>query len=339
MIVNLWHVSDLKKTIEYIGHREKPAGKTFELLDATVATSRLSTTVNDFVAVTKCRHGVAKPYLHFAIAVRRGKFERKVWRRIARRMMQLMGIDAKKHAWYSGLHADSERDHCHLLVSRVRIDGLLHDQTFDLRRAIDAARQLSREFEIADDESVGMGEHYKVVRINRMLDRAGLPLVVGRRVTALLSDCLRDSRDLNTFVERAASLGLQIERRFDATGRQRGLCLVVKVPGERRLALSHVTRSLFSGRTLREFFCGKGVLVTHLQSIIDSERMSVSINTESDYPDPDPDPNADDESWQAGEETEDPWSPSSDSAIGSIEDSGELYDEEVYDSGEWMQDD
>lgn len=157
-----------------------------------------------------------------SLAAEEGKVSDAQWQRLARSFVEKMGFvdpdGAKSSRWAAVHHGASKNgnDHIHIVVQMVREDGTKANVHNDMHRAQVAARELEKEFGLAQLESAEIGrglsgekpaERERAVRDGvAVSDRFELR----RRMRAVLAN----SGDVNEFVRGLAGAGVHVAPSF-----------------------------------------------------------------------------------------------------------------------------
>jgi hypothetical protein len=101
----------------------------------------------EFGAIRKLRPNLGRAVLHVSLSAAPGEtLNDDQWREIGRRYLHGMGLDANQYLITR--HLDTEHEHVHLLVNRVRFDGDVASDSHDYRRHEILMRQIERDYSL-----------------------------------------------------------------------------------------------------------------------------------------------------------------------------------------------
>lgn len=101
----------------------------------------------EFGGIRKLRPNLGRAVLHVSLSAAPGEhLSDDQWREIGRRYLHGMGLDANQYLITR--HLDTEHEHVHLLVNRVRFDGEVTRDSHDYRRHEILMRAIERDFSL-----------------------------------------------------------------------------------------------------------------------------------------------------------------------------------------------
>jgi hypothetical protein len=101
----------------------------------------------EFGAIRKLRPNLGRAVLHVSLSAAPGEMlTDDQWREIGQRYLHGMGLDANQYLITR--HLDTEHEHVHLLVNRVRFDGEVTSDSHDYRRHEILMRAIERDFSL-----------------------------------------------------------------------------------------------------------------------------------------------------------------------------------------------
>ena len=101
----------------------------------------------EFGEIRKLRPNLGRAVLHVSLSAAPGEhLNDDQWREIGQRYMHGMGLDANQYLITR--HLDTEHEHVHLLVKRVRFDGEVTSDSHDYRRHEILMRAIERDYSL-----------------------------------------------------------------------------------------------------------------------------------------------------------------------------------------------
>jgi hypothetical protein len=101
----------------------------------------------EFGAIRKLRPNLGRAVLHVSLSAAPGEhLSDDQWREIGQRYLHGMGLDANQYLVTR--HLDTEHEHVHLLVNRVRFDGEVTSDSHDYRRHEILMRAIERDYSL-----------------------------------------------------------------------------------------------------------------------------------------------------------------------------------------------
>ena len=101
----------------------------------------------EFGEIRKLRPSLGKAVLHVSLSAAPGeRLSDEQWQAIGRRY--LAGMELEQNQYIITLHTDTEHEHIHLLVNRIRYDGEVTTDSHDYRRQEVLMRAIEREFDL-----------------------------------------------------------------------------------------------------------------------------------------------------------------------------------------------
>ncbi len=98
----------------------------------------------EFSAVRQLRPDIGKPVWHCSLSLPPcERLSAEKWEAVAADFMQHMGFDQNNTPWVAVRHQDTDKDHIHIVASRVGLDGKVWLGQWEARRAIEATRRAS----------------------------------------------------------------------------------------------------------------------------------------------------------------------------------------------------
>jgi hypothetical protein len=154
---------------------------------------------------------------HTSLSVEVGcKLDDSTWNAIAKDYLREMGFDQNQYVL--ARHTDTQHDHVHLVVSRLRLDGTTVESWLDYRRAQEVLRQLEQQYNLqailpsweTDVKPPTVGEI-------RQFRQTGEPSVRAMLQVAI-DDALLSATTIDEFQHQLAAQGVEIRLRQISSG-------------------------------------------------------------------------------------------------------------------------
>lgn len=154
---------------------------------------------------------------HTSLSVEVGcKLDDQTWSAIAKDYLREMGFDQNQYVL--ARHTDTQHDHVHLIVSRLRLDGTTVESWLDYRRAQEVLRQLEQQYDLQAILSSWETEvKPPTVGEIRQFRRTGEPSVRAMLQVAI-DDALLIATTIDEFQSQLASQGVEIRLRHISSG-------------------------------------------------------------------------------------------------------------------------
>lgn len=184
----------------------------------------------EFSAVRQLRPDISKPVWHCSLSL--PPFERLIvekWEAVATDFMQRMGFDESNTPWVAVRHQDTDKDHIHIVASRVGLDGKVWLGQWEARRAIDATQELEHTYGLTLTPGLGdaRAERRKLTdkEINMALRTGYEP--PRQRLQRLLDEAVQDNPTAPELAERLQAAGVGVRANLASTGRMNGFSFEV----------------------------------------------------------------------------------------------------------------
>ena len=146
----LSRLADLRQVVDYQFEKDtaSPSDDPMDIVASNCCFSASAVEL-EFGAVRKLRPDVKRPYLHVSLSCPLGeRLTRGTWAKVIRFVLDDVGLDPRKRQYIARRHARKELDHCHVIVNRVAIDGLVWSGEFEVWKFIKACQRAERKFEL-----------------------------------------------------------------------------------------------------------------------------------------------------------------------------------------------
>jgi hypothetical protein len=163
----------------------------------------------EFGAIRKLRPNLGRAVLHVSLSAAPGEhLSDDQWRDIGQRYLQGMGLEANQYLITR--HLDTEHEHVHLLVNRVRFDGEVTSDSHDYRRHEILMRAIERDFSLqpvrpsieAERHAATKGEIEQGLRTGIASTR--------QRLQQLCDGAAMTSRTYSAYAERLEAAGVEL---------------------------------------------------------------------------------------------------------------------------------
>jgi hypothetical protein len=163
----------------------------------------------EFGAIRKLRPNLGRAVLHVSLSAALGEHLTDAqWCEIGQRYLHGMGLDANQYL--TTRHTDTDHEHVHLLVNRVRLDGEVTSDSHDYRRHEILMRAIERDFSLqpvrpsieAERHAATKGEIEQGLRTGVASTR--------QRLQQLCDGAATTSRTYSDYAERLEAAGVEL---------------------------------------------------------------------------------------------------------------------------------
>jgi len=184
----------------------------------------------EFSAVRQLRPDISKPVWHCSLSLPPGeRLSGEKWEAVVTDFMQRMGFDQANTPWVAMRHQDTDKDHIHILASRVGLDGKVWLGQWEARRAIDATQELEHTHGLTLTPGLGdtRAERRKLTdkEINMAVRTGEEP--PRQRLQRLLDEALKDKPTAPELAELLQAAGVGVRANLASTGRMNGFSFEV----------------------------------------------------------------------------------------------------------------
>lgn len=180
----------------------------------------------EFSAVRQLRPDISRPVWHCSLSLPPGeRLTAEQWEAVARDFMQRMGFD-ESTPWVAVRHQDTDKDHIHIVASRVGLDGRVWLGRWEARRAIEATQALEHAHGLT--LTPGLGDARAERKRKALTDREiNAAVRTGKepprqRLQRLLDEAIKGAPTALEFAERLAAAGVIVRAHIASTGRMNG---------------------------------------------------------------------------------------------------------------------
>lgn len=183
----------------------------------------------EFAAVRELRPDVARPVWHCSLSLPPGdRLASEKWEGVARDFLSEMGFP-ESTPWVAVRHQDTDKDHIHIVASRVALDASVWLGQWEARRAIDATQALEQRHGLTltpglgdvrkEEKALTAGEINMAVRTGAEPPRQKLQRLVDAAMTG--------NPSAPEFADRLAAAGVSVRANIASTGRMNGFSFEV----------------------------------------------------------------------------------------------------------------
>jgi hypothetical protein len=190
--------------LEYDLNKEKG-----RLIDSNMEGASPRELAREFGEIRKSRPNLGKAVLHVSLSAAPGEHLTDTqWREIGQRYLHGMGLDDNQYLVTQ--HADTEHEHVHLLVNRIRFDGKVTSDSHDYRRQEVLMREIERDYSLqavrpsidAERHAATKGEIEQGLRTGVASTR--------QRLQQLCDGAATTSRSYSDYAERLEAAGVEL---------------------------------------------------------------------------------------------------------------------------------
>ena len=188
----------------------------------------------EYALSRQARSEVKRPVWHCSLSCPPGKaMIGEQWDALTNDFMRMMGMEG--HQFVAVRHKDTKLDHVHIIASRIRLDGELWHGRLEARKAINATRQLEREYGLTimpglEDIDVIDNKRNPTKREIEKADRTG-EAPARLRLRYILDTALDEPGTIFSYMDRLEAVGVTVRPNGASTGRFNGFAFKGSQPG------------------------------------------------------------------------------------------------------------
>ncbi|MBJ3665045.1 relaxase/mobilization nuclease domain-containing protein, partial [Salmonella enterica subsp. enterica serovar Braenderup] len=184
----------------------------------------------EFSAVRQLRPDIGKPVWHCSLSLPPGeRLSAEKWEAVTTDFMQRMGFDQTNTPWVAVRHQDTDKDHIHIVASRVGLDGKVWLGQWEARSAIEATQELEHTHGLTLTPGLGdaRAERRKLTdkEINMAVRTGDEP--PRQRLQRLLDEAVKDKPTAPELADRLHAAGVGVRANLASTGRMNGFSFEV----------------------------------------------------------------------------------------------------------------
>ncbi|MEF3194262.1 MAG: relaxase/mobilization nuclease domain-containing protein, partial [Halothiobacillaceae bacterium] len=179
----------------------------------------------EFAAVRSLRPDIARPVWHCSLSLPPGeRLSAEKWEAVASDFMERMGFDLNTTPWVAVRHQDTDKDHIHIVASRVGLDGKVWLGQWEARRAIEATQELERTHGLTLTPGLGDARAERKTLTSKEINMA---IRTGKepprqKLQRILDEVLKDAPTALELADRLAAAGVGVQVNLASTGRMNG---------------------------------------------------------------------------------------------------------------------
>ncbi len=198
-----------------------------EIIGGNMAGRTSSELAREFEAVRQQRPDVRQPVEHVSLsfAADERPLSNDEMGSLADEYLTRRGHDRDRVPYVVVRHRDSDHQHCHILLNRIRTDGTLVPQQYrEYLRSKETCRALEREFglRLVRNERLRFGERAPTRAEDRMARDRGL-VSEKEQLKALIRDAAEDAPTMTEFIARLRARGVHVRPNMARTGHVSGI--------------------------------------------------------------------------------------------------------------------
>lgn len=179
------------------------------VIDTNMSGTTVRELAKEFGEIRKLRPKLGKAVLHVSLSAAPGEhLDDEQWKQIAERYLHGMGLE--NNQYLVTRHMDTEHEHVHLLVNRIRFDGSVTSDSHDYRRHETLMREIERDFNLQRVRSSNEVERHAPTKgeIEEGL-RTGMPST-RQRLQQLCDGAAEHCVSFTEYAERLESIGVEL---------------------------------------------------------------------------------------------------------------------------------
>ncbi len=179
------------------------------VLDTNMGGTTARALAKEFGEVRKLRPKLGKAVLHVSLSAAPGEhLSDAQWKQIAKRY--LLGMGLENNQYLVTRHLDTEHEHVHLLVNRIRYDGEVTSDSHDYRRHEVLMRAIERDYDLQRVRpSIEVERHAPTKGEIEEGLRTGVPST-RQRLQQLCDGAARECESFSRYAERLQAVGVEL---------------------------------------------------------------------------------------------------------------------------------
>lgn len=180
------------------------------------------------------RPDAKNPVWHCSLSLPQGdSIDVGTWDRLSNRFLQEMGVDTGNHQFIVVKHHDTDKEHVHIVMSRIGLDSQLWHGRNDVMHAIEATQTLEIEFGLTltagyfEQDANGKNVKRKIGKKEPKPQEIQMAARTGKGIKRLvlqqiIDEATRDKTNVFSFIEQLECAGVTVRPNVAKTGRLNG---------------------------------------------------------------------------------------------------------------------
>lgn len=182
----------------------------------------------EFNHVRNLRKDIKKPVLHISLSLtpEEQKLSVEQWKQIAEDYLDAMDIDRDNHQYVVARHNDTDKDHIHITLNRIGLDGSIWHGKYEALKSIDVCQKLEKQHRLTITKGLDRSNKADVKTPSK--EEIEMGLIEGKRPPRMvlqdtISEALADKPDTASFLDRLEDAGISVAFNKASTGRISGV--------------------------------------------------------------------------------------------------------------------
>lgn len=197
-----------------------------ELIGGTMSGTDRPSLTREFGVTKALRPNASRPVWHCSLSAAPGEhLSDQQWNDIAHDFMQRMKFDPGNNQYMIVRHTDTDKDHIHIVASRIGLDGKLWHGQYELKNMMQHTQQMEKDYGLKVTPGLEYDENHKAGLSRGEIEKS---LRTGNPAAKLvlqesIDNALQDRPDMAAFIERLEAAGIGVRPNLASTGRCSGL--------------------------------------------------------------------------------------------------------------------
>lgn len=209
--------------VEDVGKLAK-GDKQPELICSTLVAQTVQGRIRELTRIASTRPDIEKPVWHCSLSLPPGeRLDSDKWAEVVRDFITGMGMNADLQPYYAVRHNDTDKDHVHIVLCRVREDGELFYGQRDVHKAIKVTQELETKHGLTETQGLSSRKAKKQVTSNEMQ----MAVRMGRappkaRLQGLIDEVIKTNKTAGFFVKELERVGVGVIPAISPNGKLNG---------------------------------------------------------------------------------------------------------------------
>lgn len=220
--------SSFRGCLNYVLDKNNKTEKKPEIVASNMSSTTISGLSKEFGVMRESRSDITKPVWHASLSLspEEARLSADKWQEIAEDYLTKMGVDTGKHQWVAVRHNDTDKDHIHIILNRVGLDGSVWLGQNDVYKSIETCQDLEIKHNLKITKGLVKGEKAEEKTLSKneieMAIRTG-NIPPKKILQDTIKSALKDKPDFTDFINRLETAGISIYPNIASNGTISGI--------------------------------------------------------------------------------------------------------------------
>lgn len=220
--------SSFRGCLNYVLDKNNKAEKQPEIVGGNMSSLDIKGLSKEFGVMRECRSDITKPVWHVSLSLtpEEERLTGDKWHEIAEDYLKKMGVDTDKNQWVAVRHNDTDKDHIHIILNRVGLDGSVWLGQNDVYKSIETCQDLEVKHNLKITKGLVKGEKAEEKALSKneieMAIRTG-NIPPKKILQDTIKAALKDKPDFTDFINRLETAGISIYPNIASNGTISGI--------------------------------------------------------------------------------------------------------------------